>query len=69
LLNSNSDHRNCENLLFQFNKSKVEAMTNQQQPKTKTTQKAQDKKLSQLQPLSLKHLDSVAGGRVVVWAI
>jgi hypothetical protein len=37
-------------------------MTNKQQTKTKIAQKAQDKKLSQLQPLSLKHLDSVAGG-------
>ena len=58
-----------ENLLFQLNKSKVEEMTDKQQTKTNTTQKAQDKKLSPLQPLSLKHLDGVAGGQVVVWAI
>ncbi|BAY72900.1 hypothetical protein ACN23B_28480 (plasmid) [Anabaena sp. FACHB-709] len=44
-------------------------MTNKQQTKTKTAQKAQDKKLSQLQPLSLKHLDSVAGGQQLVWAV
>jgi hypothetical protein len=37
-------------------------MTNQQQTKTKTAQKAQDKKLSQLQPLSLQQLDGLAGG-------
>jgi hypothetical protein len=37
-------------------------MTDKQQAKTNTAQKAQDKKLSQLQPLSLKHLDSLAGG-------
>ncbi|BAY72899.1 hypothetical protein ACN23B_28485 (plasmid) [Anabaena sp. FACHB-709] len=39
-------------------------MTNQQQPKTKTAQKAQDKKLSQLQPVSLKQLEGVAAGWV-----
>jgi hypothetical protein len=44
-------------------------MTDKQQPKTKTAQKAQDKKLSQLQPVSLKHLDSVAGGRNSIWVI
>jgi hypothetical protein len=37
-------------------------MTNQQQTKTNTAQKAHDKKFLQLQPLSLKHLESVAGG-------
>jgi hypothetical protein len=37
-------------------------MTDKQRTKTNTAQKAQNKKLSQLQPLSLKHLDSVAGG-------
>jgi hypothetical protein len=37
-------------------------MTDKQQTKTNTAQKAQDKKLSQLQPLSLKQLEGVAGG-------
>lgn len=41
-------------------------MSNKRQTKTNSSQKTQDKKLPQLQPLKLEQLEGVAGGPYVM---